>query len=255
MSRLPDIKRFTVVTGHYGCGKTNLSVNLAIDLTARYAQVTLVDLDVVNPYFRSSDYTAMLERHGVRVIAPTFAGTTLDTPVLSPQIASAFLSDGAVIFDVGGDDAGATALGRYSSDIAPLDYDLLYVINRYRSLTTTPEEAAALLAEIEGAAHLKATGVVNNSHLRGDTTASTVLGSLEFARETARLLGLPLRFTTVPVEIAEEFSATDGSSGEGPALLGSVGQESAGFIENAYPVQIHVRTPWEAPSEVDEEVT
>ena len=243
----PDIKRFTVVTGHYGCGKTNLSINLALDLTARYSQVTLVDLDVVNPYFRSSDYTAMLERHGVCVIAPTFAGTTLDTPVLSPAIASAFESDGAVILDVGGDDAGATALGRYSKDIAPLDYDLLYVINRYRSLTTTPEEAAALLAEIEGAAHLKATGVVNNSHLRSETTADTVRDSLEFARETARLLGLPLRFTTVPVALASELSAS-GAAGDG-------GQDSASFIENAYPVQIHVRTPWEDPSEVDEEVT
>ena len=243
----PDIKRFTVVNGHYGCGKTNLSINLALDLTARYSQVTLVDLDVVNPYFRSSDYTAMLERHGVCVIAPTFAGTTLDTPVLSPAIASAFESDGAVILDVGGDDAGATALGRYSKDIAPLDYDLLYVINRYRSLTTTPEEAAALLAEIEGAAHLKATGVVNNSHRRSETTADTVRDSLEFARETARLLGLPLRFTTVPVALASELSAS-GAAGDG-------GQDSASFIENAYPVQIHVRTPWEDPSEVDEEVT
>jgi len=245
----PDIKRFTIVTGHYGCGKTNLSVNLALDLTARYSQVTLVDLDVVNPYFRSSDYTALLERHGVRVIAPTFAGTTLDTPVLSPAIASAFEADGAVIFDVGGDDAGATALGRYSKDIAPLDYDLLYVINRYRSLTTTAEEAAALLAEIEGAAHLKATGVVNNSHLRGDTTAATVRDSVEFARETARLLDLPLRFTTVPIALAAEFSATDDVTASG-----SAGQDSASFIENAYPVQIHVRTPWEDPSEVDEEV-
>jgi len=242
---VPDIKRFTIVTGHYGCGKTNLSISLALDLTARYSQVTLVDLDVVNPYFRSSDYTAMLERHGVRVIAPTFAGTTLDTPVLSPAIASAFQSEGAVIFDVGGDDVGATALGRYSKDFAPLDYDLLYVVNRYRSLTTTAEDAAALLAEIEGASHLKATGVVNNSHLRGETTAATVLDSVEFARETARLLNLPLRFTTVPIAIAAEFAATGSSAG----------QDSASFIENAYPVQIHVRTPWEDPSEVDEEVS
>jgi len=241
---VPDIKRFTIVTGHYGCGKTNLSVNLALDMAARHSQVTLVDLDVVNPYFRSSDYAGMLTRHGVRVIAPTFAGTTLDTPVLSPAIASAFESDGVVIFDVGGDDAGATALGRYSKDISPLDYDLLYVINRYRSLTTTPEEAAALLAEIEGAAHLKATGVVNNSHLRGETTARTVLDSLEFACETAHLLDLPLRFTTVPAALADELAVTGGSAG----------QDSAGSIENAYPVQIHVRTPWEDPSEVDEEV-
>lgn len=240
MGGLSDLGRFIVVTGHYGCGKTNLAINLALDLTERHSEVMLVDLDIVNPYFRSSDYTAMLERRGVRVISPTFAGTTLDTPSLSGAVCSAFDTAGAVVFDVGGDDVGATALGRFSKEIEAIDHSMLYVINRYRNLTGTPEEAAALLSEIEHASHLKATGVVNNSHLRDETTAATVLDSLSFARETAALLGLPLVFTTLPERLANDFSADP---------------TSARYVEGAYPVTIHVRTPWEDDPEARKEVS
>lgn len=229
----PIIGRFTVITGHYGSGKTNLSINLALDLATAYDEVLLVDLDVVNPYFRSSDYTTMLAEHGVRVISPTFAGTTLDTPALSGAVSAAFDTTGAVIFDVGGDDVGATALGRYSKEISAIDHEMLYVINHYRNLTAEPAEAAALLAEIESACHLRATGVVNNSHLRDETTAATVLDSLDFARQTAALLGLPLRFTTVPEHLMGEIPGTP---------------DAAGLVENAYPIKIHVRTPWEDAS-------
>ena len=143
MRPAPELKRFCVITGHYGCGKTNLAVNLALDLAEEHGAVSLVDLDVVNPYFRSSDYTALLESAGVRVIAPTFAGTTLDVPSLSSAVYSVFSGDGIVLVDAGGDDVGATALGRFARDIGEIDYDMLYVINRYRNLTTTPAEAAA----------------------------------------------------------------------------------------------------------------
>jgi hypothetical protein len=228
-----DIARFTIVTGHYGCGKTNLSINLALDLARTHDEVMLVDLDIVNPYFRSSDYAAMLAKHGVRVISPTFAGTTLDTPSLSGAVGAAFDTTGAVVFDVGGDDVGATALGRYAKEISAIDHELLYVINHYRNLTAEPAEAAALLSEIESACHLKATAVVNNSHLKAETTAATVLDSLPFARETASLLGLPLLFTTVPRRLLKDLPGTPGA---------------AGIVENAYPVEIHVRTPWEDAS-------
>jgi len=238
MRGLPDIKRFTVVTGHYGCGKTNLSINLALDLVGKYPEVTLVDLDVVNPYFRSSDHAGMLGRAGVRTISPTFAGTTLDTPSLPAAVYSAFESAGAVILDVGGDDAGATALGRFSGEIGPIDYDLLYVINRYRNLTATPGQAATLLGEIEAASRLVATGTVNNSHLQYETTVATVMNSLEFARQTASLLDLPLVCTTVPRSLAGEFSDTPGA---------------ATYVENAYPVEVYVRAPWEQGPGVDEE--
>lgn len=239
MSRVPAIKRFTVVTGHYGCGKTNFCLNLALDLAKEHPEVTLVDLDIVNPYFRSSDRTPLLAAAGVRVIAPTFAGTTLETPSLPAAVNAVFDSTGIVIFDVGGDDAGATALGRYSRDIEKLDYDLLYVVNRYRSLTTTAAEAVDLLGEIETASHLRATGVVNNSHLQAETTVGTVLDSREYARDAAEMLGLPLVCTTVPRALASEFSDVP---------------DEATFVHNRYPVGVYVRTPWEDEPGVDEEV-
>jgi energy-coupling factor transporter ATP-binding protein EcfA2 len=232
-----EIGRFIVVTGHYGSGKTNLSLNLARDLASRHADVTLVDLDIVNPYFRSSDYVKLLETLGVRLVAPTFAGTTLDTPSLSAGVYGALESAGGVVLDVGGDDVGATALGRFSKLIAGVEHEMMYVINRYRNLTATPAEAAALLPEIERASHLRATGVVNNSHLGRETTLGTVLDSLDFARETADLLGLPLVCTTVPASLAAGLSETPGA---------------ATYVENAYPVEVYVRAPWDAgPEEKD----
>jgi hypothetical protein len=230
MPAFPAINRFTVVTGHYGSGKTNLTLNLALDAAARGEEVTLVDLDVVNPYFRSSDYTKMLVEKGVRVIAPSFAGTTLDTPSLPAAVYSVFDAPGTVFIDAGGDDVGATALGRFAARIAAIDHDLLYVVNAYRNLTATAAEAVALLREIEAASHLRATGVVNNSHLREETTLATVLDSQEFARETARQLDLPLVCTTVPARLAGGLTQDPGA---------------ATYIPDAYAVETYVRTPWE----------
>ena len=196
MAEKPDI---TVVCGHYGCGKTNLVLNLALEAAAAGERVTVVDLDVVNPYFRSSEYGGLLARRGVELIAPVFANTTLDTPTLPPEIQRIFLPDaGTVFIDAGGDDAGATALGGYHASLEEAGYTMLYVINRYRVLSQTPEEAAALLGEIETAARLKATALVNNSHLGVETRPETLLDALPFARETARLTGLPLLYSTAP---------------------------------------------------------
>jgi len=218
---LPSIKRFSIICGHYGCGKTNLSLNLAVDAAKRGETVTLVDMDIVNPYFRSSEYRGLLNGYGISMIAPSFANTTLDTPSLSAEIFRIFDTDGTVIIDAGGDDAGSTALGCYSEKIKQLDYDMLYVINRYRPLASEAETASAILREIETASRLTATGIVNNSHLKQFTTAETVLDSMDFARDTAVALNLPLRFTTAPKEIAGQINT--------PQL---------------YPIDIYVRTPW-----------
>ena len=190
--------QLTVVFGHYGCGKTNLALNLALEAAQEGGQVTVVDMDIVNPYFRSSEYGELLESRGIRLIAPVFAGTTLDTPTLPPEIYSIFEGGGQVFLDVGGDDAGITALGGLHEQMEEAGYEMLYVINRYRVLSQKPEEAAALLREIESASRLKATGLVNNSHLGVETKLSTVLDSLPYAEETHRLTGLPLLYSTVP---------------------------------------------------------
>ena len=218
--------KLIVVCGHYGAGKTNLSLNLAHRLREEGKSVTLVDLDVVNPYFRSSDYTEELERLGIRVLAPGGAGTTLDIPALPASIFSVFETDvDHVIFDTGGDDAGVTALGRFSGRIKEAgEYAMLYVVNQYRVLTTTAEEAVSLLPEIEAASRLKATGIVNNSHLSRQTTAADVLASVPFADEVSRLTGLPVLFTTAPPAAANEL---------------------AGRIGNILEAQIYVKFPWE----------
>ncbi len=110
-------KPITVICGHYGCGKTNLALNLAVEAAATGRRSVIVDMDIVNPYFRSSEYRTFLERHGVQLIAPVFANTTLDTPVLPPEIYSIFNMENTDMFiDAGGDDVGATALGRSSAN-------------------------------------------------------------------------------------------------------------------------------------------
>ncbi len=192
-------KRITILCGHYGCGKTNLTLNLALQAAGQGGPVTVADLDIVNPYFRSSEYRAMLEGAGVRLIAPVFAGTTLDTPTLPPEISSIFEeSAGRVFIDAGGDDAGVTALGGLHGRLEEAGYDMAYVVNRYRVLSQTAQEAAQLLKEIEQASRLKATGLVNNSHLGPETTLEDLLAAQPFAQEAARLTRLPLLYSTAP---------------------------------------------------------
>ena len=203
---LTNLKRIVVVVGHYGSGKTNFSVNLAVDLKAAGRDVILVDLDIVNPYFRSSDYTGLLETEGIKVIAPSYAGSTLDVPALSPEIYSVFDSEqGRVIFDVGGDDSGAVALGRFAPQLRESGYQMLYVINRYRSLIQDPEDAAALLRDICAASRLSPAALINNSHLGNTTTAQTVLDSVPYAEEVSRITHLPVAFQTGPRAFAEEL--------------------------------------------------
>lgn len=217
--------RITVICGHYGCGKTNLTLNLALEAAREGGPVTVADLDVVNPYFRSSEYGALLGQRGIRLIAPVFAGTTLDTPTLAPELFSLFEPEsGRVFIDAGGDDAGVTALGGLHEQLSQCGYEMLYVINRFRALSQTPEEAAALLREIEAASRLKAGAVVNNSHLGVETRREDLLEALPFAEKTAELLGLPLLYSTVP-----EFALTDG------------GQLPEGFRV----IRRYVKFPWE----------
>ena len=225
---LEQLNRIVVVTGHYGSGKTNLSVNLAMSLRAAGEEVTLVDLDIVNPYFRSADFETLAEENGIRLIAPVYARSNLDIPALDGRLDAELDGGRRIVIDVGGDDAGAAALGRYSAHIKESGgCDMLYVVNAYRYLTRTGGEAAQILGEIECAARLTATAVVNNSNLAEITTAEDISRSAAYARETALQYQIPLLFTAAREDLADAVRAY------APGLP-------------VYPVRIYVKKPWEA---------
>lgn len=220
------LKPITVIVGHYGVGKTNFTVNLALDLEESGKDVTVIDLDIVNPYFRASEQRVLFEEHGIELIAPVFAesGSSLDVPSLTGKIIPALTSasdNHIVLLDVGGDDAGATALGRYARQIAETDYAMLYVLNRFRNLVHEPEEAVENMREVEGAAKLSVTALVNNSHLKSFTTGETIEEGAAYAGKVAEEVRLPLVCTTALPEAC--YTA----------------------IENLYSVRAYVRTPWE----------
>lgn len=186
--------RLIVVCGHFGSGKTNVSVALALAMKAAGKKVTLIDLDIVNPYFRAADSEELMHKNGIKCINPQFANTNVDVPSLGAEVRSVFLDNdpnSIAIFDVGGDN-GAAALGQYKRDFDRLGYDMLCVVNKYRPLTDTPAAALEDLREIEYYARLKFTHIVNNSNLGGETDLDVVESSFEFADEVARLAELPL---------------------------------------------------------------
>ena len=189
--------KITIVTGHYGSGKTNFTANLAVKAAKSGEKVTVVDLDTVNPYFRSADFGELFENNGITLITPMYANTNLDIPALSFDIGGIFKEGGRIIIDVGGDDAGAYALGRYEKELAEYSdsLEMVYVVNMYRYLTETPEETAEFMLEIESASRMKCTGIVNNSNLGEETTAETVEKSVSYAEKVSALTGLPLLCT------------------------------------------------------------
>ena len=209
-----DLKDFVVVTGHYGCGKTNFSINLALESAAGGRKVTIVDMDLVNPYFRTSDYREMLESKGIEVIAPVFGHTNLDIPSLPASMYSIFDSKDMVIVDVGGDDVGSTVLGRFRPKFEGLDYDMLYVVNRFRNLTATPEDAVEILNEIKAVSGLSPTGIVNNSHLMAETDEHVIAEGIDFAKKIASVTGLELKCNTLRRDLyeaglADKFPGTE----------------------------------------------
>ena len=183
-----------IVAGHYGTGKTNVAVSLA--LAHKNDGAVLVDLDTVNPYFRAADSVQELNAAGVRTIIPEYANSNVDIPTLPPEITSVFFSDETAIFDAGGDD-GASALGVCERDIKARGYEMLYVINMYRPLTADPDDAVSLMREIEAYSRLNFTGIVNNSNLGAETTREAVEASLPYAARVSEICGLPVVFTSV----------------------------------------------------------
>ena len=201
-------KRLTLFAGHYGSGKTNIAVNYAIRLAKEGKRVCIADLDIVNPYFRTKDSAEELSAVGIDLISPRFANTNVDLPAL-PAESYRLVQDKSTygVMDIGGDDRGAYALGRFADAIkAENDYRMAFVVNCYRPLTNTVEETVEIMREIEAACGINFTCIINNSNLGSETTAETVLNSLEYIEALSLTTGLPVWLHTVEEKIAGEIT-------------------------------------------------
>ena len=215
--------RITLLAGHYGSGKTQLAVNLALGIRRKHERVAVADLDIVNPYFRTLDCKAVLEAAGIRLLSSPYAGSNVELPSLPPDAAAIFDDAGLhSVIDVGGDDRGALALGRYADRLRG-SAEMLLVINKYRPLTSDPRSAAEFCREIEAAGKIAFTGIANNSNLGAETTAGDVLAALPYAAAVSEELGLPVKFNSAREDLCAALE---------------------GRVENLLPIKIYTKTAW-----------
>lgn len=217
--------RLTALVGHFGTGKTEVSVNMALALAKLGHKVTLADLDVVDPYFRSRECAALFAQRGVGLIASAQACVNADVPALPAQVQALFEPDsGFGILDIGGDASGARVLARYHTGLTRAGVRLLCVLNANRPFTATPEKAAAYVEQIQNAAKLSITGLINNTHLCGQTTPQDVLAGAELARTVSQRTGIPLLCHTAVREVIHALPPLD---------------------EPVFPITLYMKKPWE----------
>lgn len=200
-------KRVILLAGHYGSGKTNIAVNLAAALKRQGKPVVIADLDIVNPYYRTKDSEEELRRLGIPLISSPYANSNVDVPALPQELyAVVDRTDTYAVLDVGGDDRGALALGRYTPRILEEnDFEMLFVMNQYRPLTRDVTGTLEVMREIESAGGLPFTALVNNSNLGAETTAQDVLATAGYAEAVAKASGLPVKLTTVKESLYPEL--------------------------------------------------
>ncbi len=221
-----DLPRITVVTGHYGTGKSEFSLNLALFLKEGFdGKVYLADLDVVNPYFRSRGKENLLAEKGIKVISSGEAFPDVDLPYM-PGTVSTILQDKEArgVIDAGGDPAGARVLARYAESLKEEKAALVFVVNANRPSTKTPEEALKFLRAIEGASNMKVTGLVNNTHLLNATGAEDIIRGAGVTKALSEMTGIPLLCNAVEEALVDEV----------PKEIGTV-----------FPIRVHLKKPWE----------
>lgn len=219
------MKRMQIITGHYGSGKTEYAVNLAMDMAGKMENVVLADLDIVNPYFRSYEQTKMLEDAGVKVIV-TSCGGVADIPALNPAVMSVFQDQKwNGVLDIGGDPIGARVLARFAHQLNPSDFDLLFVLNANRPETKDVESALQYMQGIEAECRQKVTGIVNNTHLCGETTAEDILKGAKLAHALSERTSLPVIHHAVQRKFVEQVQDQ--------------------LSEPVLPMNIYMKKPWE----------
>ena len=217
--------RVSIITGHYGTGKTEFAVNLALQLAGLNHQVMVADLDIVNPYFRSRERRDLLQEAGIRLISSSQACSDADVPALPAELLTILENrDITGVLDIGGDPVGARVLARFNDKIVPEDYQLIYVLNANRPEVRTPEAAIAYLRGIEATTILTCTGIVNNTHLCGETTAEEIRKGARLAETVSRETGIPVLCHVAEARFAPELSD---------------------LSEPVFPITIQMKKPWE----------
>lgn len=217
--------RVSIITGHYGTGKTEFAVNLALAMAGEGISVILADLDIVNPYFRSRERRSLLEEAGVRLISSSQACSDADVPALPAELLT-ILEDRSLrgVLDIGGDPVGARVLARFQPKIVQEDYQLIYVLNANRPEVRDREKAISYLRGIEATTGLACTGIVNNTHLCGETTEDEIRKGAALAAEVSKETGIP-----VLCHVAEEKFVSALSD----------------LPETVFPITIKMKKPWE----------
>ncbi len=199
-----------IIVGGYGSGKSEVSINLARYLVTRQTEptesVSIVDLDIVNPYFRSREAARELAKLGVKSVNPTGGQFHADLPIILPQVKGSIESgEGTVVLDVGGDDAGARVLGSLADAFTDRSYEMLLVVNANRPFTATADGCLKLMSEIEASSRLKFTGIISNTHMLEETTEETILTGLKLAHEVGERTSLPIRFLSALDSILKDI--------------------------------------------------
>lgn len=195
----------TIITGHFGSGKTEMSVNLALEARRTNEKVAVADLDIVNPYYRARDARALFAENGIELIAPAERLAASDLPIVSGDIYRVIYDPAyKVIVDAGGDKDGATALGQFYNDWKEMDPEVLFILNANRPYVSTLEGAVDTLLKIEKASRLKITGIINNSNVGNETTLADVEKGLELSRALSKKLNIPLLSTTLSQHLSAE---------------------------------------------------
>lgn len=208
-------KRINIFTGHFGSGKTEVAVNSALNLAEANYKTTIVDFDIINPFFRTADAKEVLERHNIQVILPMYANTNVDVPALPPQIYSVFQNkNNKVILDVGGEDLGAKAVSRFKEEILGDDYEMYFVINTKRIMTDSPEKIIDMIALIEQGANIKVTKLINNSNLLGETTPEIILEGNRIISIASEEIGIPIAITAGMEDVMRELTSDQLSGSE-----------------------------------------
>lgn len=228
------MKKMFVLIGNYGSGKSELALNFAFK-AAETGKTELIDLDMVNTYFRLTERGKMVSQKEIRLVSPNFACSGIETLSLPAEVASAFaLNWDTVVFDVGGDAVGSTALGRYHADfmeLAPDQLEVLNVVNIRRPLAGTVEKIIKLQEEMQIHSRLKITGMINNTNLQTMTRPDELRDGYEMLKEVTERTGVPVLYTTGKKEMLDIFA----SEGHDPKYYGEL-----------IPIDIYMKRDWES---------